>query len=142
MDDNYLHIRWETGYMTIVLDAFFPCSMEKLKKLLKVVELDWEHRNDLIEKLKVHFQERKAECETLHQDYGKQYFDAKQRTADLTRLVENRKHPNGLPLKRDEWEQANKDLKRSKADVTNYLTRAKAYKRNIERFERHIELVS
>lgn len=41
-----LYIRWDTGNMTINLDRFFPCSQRKLKKLLKVVELDTPPRSD------------------------------------------------------------------------------------------------
>ena len=55
MDDKCLHIKWEKGRMTIILERFFPTSQIKLKKLLKVIELDWENQG----KLKVYFQEKK-----------------------------------------------------------------------------------
>lgn len=58
MEDGVLLIRWETGHMNIILDTFFPCSMDRFKKLLKVVDLDWEHADTLKEKLKVYFQEQ------------------------------------------------------------------------------------
>lgn len=34
-------IRWETGYMTINPDAFFPTSAARIRKLLRVVALDF-----------------------------------------------------------------------------------------------------
>ena len=40
-------IRWETGYMTINPDAFFPTSTARIRKLLRVVALDFE-RQDVI----------------------------------------------------------------------------------------------
>lgn len=40
MEQGVLSIRWDTGYMDILLDPFFPCSMDKFKKLLKVIDLD------------------------------------------------------------------------------------------------------
>ena len=58
MDQGVLSIRWDTGHMDILLDAFFPCSMDKFKKLLKVIDLDWEHADTLKETLKVYFQEQ------------------------------------------------------------------------------------
>ena len=38
-------IRWETGYMTINPDAFFPTSAARIRKLLRVVALDFEHQD-------------------------------------------------------------------------------------------------
>ena len=40
-------IRWETGYMTINPDAFFPTSAARIRKLLRVVALDFEHQDDI-----------------------------------------------------------------------------------------------
>lgn len=40
-------IRWETGYMTINPDAFFPTSAVRIRKLLRVVALDLEHQDDI-----------------------------------------------------------------------------------------------
>lgn len=58
MMGQILYIKWETGYMNINLDVFFPCTKVKFNKLLKVIELDWAHRDELRETLKVYFQER------------------------------------------------------------------------------------
>lgn len=38
-------IRWETGHMTINPDAFFPTSAARIRKLLRVVALDFEHQD-------------------------------------------------------------------------------------------------
>lgn len=61
MDD--LHIKWETGRMVIHLENFFPTSQARLKKLVKIIRLDWQHSDELIEKLKVYFQEKIPESE-------------------------------------------------------------------------------
>lgn len=37
---NDLNIQWDTGHMTIHMNQFFPCSMTKLNKLLKIIDLD------------------------------------------------------------------------------------------------------
>lgn len=41
-----------TAHMVIDMDYFFPTSKVRLKKLLKVIALDWQHSDDLIEKKK------------------------------------------------------------------------------------------
>lgn len=46
-----LKIRYRYGQMTIILENFFPSSQKDLKKLLKVIELDWDHKDELIEQI-------------------------------------------------------------------------------------------
>ena len=46
------------GNMTIYLDKFFPCSLTKFKKLMKVVKMDFSHEEELKAKLKIYFQNR------------------------------------------------------------------------------------
>lgn len=56
-----LHIQYDNGRMVIHLDNFFPTSQARLKKLIKIIHLDWQHSDRLIERLKVYFQERISE---------------------------------------------------------------------------------
>ena len=60
--ENIMYIKWDTGHMNIVLQNFFPCSVAKFKKLLKVIALDWENCDKLTEELKVYFQNQVVEC--------------------------------------------------------------------------------
>lgn len=59
---NTLNITWNfgKGRMQILLDKFFPSTKKDLKKLLKIISLDWEHETELKENLKVYFQEQKT----------------------------------------------------------------------------------
>lgn len=42
-----IKIRWETGHMEINPDVFFPTSTARIRKLLRVVALDFPHQDDL-----------------------------------------------------------------------------------------------
>lgn len=42
-----IKIRWETGHMEISPDVFFPTSTARIRKLLRVVALDFEHQDDI-----------------------------------------------------------------------------------------------
>lgn len=44
-----IQIKYDNGQMNIHMDAFFPTSQARLKKLLKIVDLDFEHRNDIVQ---------------------------------------------------------------------------------------------
>jgi len=138
---NDLYIRWNTGEMLIHLDNFFPTSQVQLRKLLKVIELDWEHETELKEKLKVYFQNKKPECEALFKEHGKKYLDTRQKIADATRLIEDQKHPNGLPVSKDELKQAKEDLKKHRAAEKSLLCSTKRYKREAEQFSKYLDFV-
>ena len=137
--NNDLYIKWETGHINIHMDFFFPCSQQRFKKLLKVIALDWQHEDELKETLKVYFQNRIADLTELWKENSKKYYDNKQKAADTTSLIESRKHPNGLPVSKDELKQAKADLKEYKAAYNKALSDAKANKRFKEQFEKYLE---
>ena len=140
MMDN-LYIEWETGHMNIHMDFFFPCSIQRFKKLLKIIELDWQHEEEeeLKEKLKVHFQNRISALMDLWKENSRKYYDFKQKAADTTSLIESRKHPNGLPVSKDELKQAKIDLKEYTVAYKKALADAKRNKRFKEQFEKYLE---
>lgn len=137
--NNNLYIKWETGYMNIHMDFFFPCSQQRFKKLLKVIALDWLHEDELKKTLKVYFQNRIADLVELRKENGKKYFDFKQKAADTQRMIQNRKHPNGVSLSKEELKQARADLKEYKAAYNKALSDAKTNKRFKEQFEKYLE---
>lgn len=138
---NDLYIEWETGHMNIHMDFFFPCSIQKFKKLLKIIELDWQHEDELKETLKVYFQNRIPDfVESWKENSGK-YYDFKQKEADTTHLIESQKHPNGLPVSKDELKQAKANLRKYKAAWKKALLAAKSNKRFKEQFEKYLELL-
>ena len=136
---NDLYIEWETGHMNIHMDFFFPCNIQRFKKLMKIIELDWQHEEELKEKLKVHFQNRISALVNLWKENSRKYYDFKQKAADTTSLIASRKHPNGLPVSKDELKQAKTDLKEYTAAYKKALTDAKRNKRFKEQFEKYLE---
>lgn len=136
---NDLYIEWETGHMNIHMDLFFPCSIQRFKKLLKIVELDWQHEKELKEKLRVHFQNRISVLVDLWKENSRKYYDFKQKAADTTSLIESRKYPNGLPVSKDELKRAKADLKEYTAAHKKALVDAKRNKRFKEQFEKYLE---
>lgn len=139
MDD--LYIQWETGHMILHMDCFFPCGIQKFKKVLKVIELDWQHEAELKETLKVYFQNRIPALMELWKENSKKYYDFKQKEADTTHLIESRKPPNGLPIAKDELKQAKADLRKYKAAWKKALSDAKSNKQFKEQFERYLKLL-
>lgn len=141
MDDLKITYNDGHGQMIIHMNFFFPCSQERFKKLLKIIDLDWQHKEQHIENLKVHFQKRIADLSDLRKENGKIYFDNKQKAADTQTLIDSRKHPNGLPVSKDELKQARADLKEYKATAKKALSDANQNLKFKQRFEKYLELL-
>lgn len=49
MDQKIINITFHQGmgHMTVVLDAFFPTDATRLRKLLSIIDEDYEHRDEL-----------------------------------------------------------------------------------------------
>ena len=106
-----INITYNSGYgnMTLYLPEFFPCTAKELNFLLKnVIELDYDHRDQIREDLKKYFKEAAEQEESLYKDFGKEYLDLLQKIADTKQLIKNKKLPNGLPLD-DEAVKSEKD---------------------------------
>lgn len=140
--NNDLYIKWETGYMNIHMDFFFPCSQQRFKKLLKVIALDWQHEDELKETLKVYFQNRIAALVELWKSNSKKYYDYRQKAADTKEQIDSGKHPNGLPLSKEEMKQAKADFRAYTAAYQKALADGKQNKRFKERFEKYLELMN
>ena len=100
--ENIMYVKWDTGHMNIVLQNFFPCSVAKFKKLLKVIALDWENCDRLIEDLKVYFQNQITVCGETAKQSAQDYSRLKTQVSDLEVMVKTRKKPVGVYLTQPE----------------------------------------
>jgi hypothetical protein len=123
------------------MDFFFPCSQQRFKKLLKVIALDWQHEDELKETLKVYFQNRIADLVELRKENGKKYFDFKQKAADTQRMIQSRKHPNGVSLSKEELKQARVDLQEYTFSYKKALSDANSNLKFKEKIEKHLEFL-
>jgi hypothetical protein len=123
------------------MDFFFPCSQQRFKKLLKVIALDWQHEDELKETLKVYFQNRIADLVELRKENGKKYFDFKQKAADTQRMIQSRKHPNGVSLSKEELKQARADLQEYTFSYKKALSDANSNLKFKEKIEKHLEFL-
>lgn len=56
-----IHIQWDTGYMNINPDKFFPCTLDTLKDLKKKVINISHNREEVIGQIRDHLRERVKE---------------------------------------------------------------------------------
>lgn len=129
--------------MTINIDNFFPCSQARFNKLFKIVcQFSW--LNDvqrLPEQLNQHFTEQIQDNEITKAGYAKRHFRQMQAHADYRDMVESGKHPNGIPLTKEEL----KDFKKRMVDAGHwakqYLCETKKIDREISALKKNLEML-
>ena len=84
-------IRWETGYMTINPDAFFPTSAARIRKLLRVVALDFEHQDVIRMQLAGACESRAQEILDGRKSLANEAVNHHQKAADLEPQIETAK---------------------------------------------------
>lgn len=71
------------GHMTVVLDKFFPTDATRLRKLLKVIDEDYEHRDELRAAIVQHCGRRAQEALDGRKDLANRAADMHTRAAEL-----------------------------------------------------------
>lgn len=138
---NDLEIKYENGQMTIHMDAFFPTSQARLKKLLKVVDLDFEHQEDHIKQMNDFFNDKLVELEDKKTSSGKKALEYKQKIADTERIVKDKKKPSGVRLTKEELDKAKEDLQHFKNVYAASLSDFNKSIRQKEQFLKHKEIL-
>lgn len=136
-----LKITYSNGKMIIRMNTFFPTSQARFKKLLKVIDLDFAHRDEHIQTLEQYFNEKVQELEEKRISSGKKVLDYKQKVVDITTIIKDRKHPNGVRLTKEELEQAKEDQKHFKAVQAGCTSEFNRCIRQKEQFLKHLEIL-
>lgn len=118
---NELHIEYDSGYMDIHLDAFFPTSQARLRKLLKVVKLDQRHYEGLIETMRAYFQKEQAICKEHQIECTVEWAKSKQKLADA---------------------ESPEELRTLQTEVRAKLAALQHCRQRAETFTKHLELLN
>lgn len=137
-----LRIKYDRGKMVVILNNFFPTSRTRLKKLLKVIDLDYEHKDELIEHLKQFFSEQIPVYKAEFESNGKKYLEYKQLSADTGRMVKSKKRPSGVGLSEEELKQEKERLKTYKEAAKKYLSAAKKFQRGQKQYSELLEYLT
>ena len=136
-----IQIKYDNGQMNIHMDAFFPTSQARLKKLLKVVDLDFEHRDEIIQTMQQFFQDKVKELEEKRTSSGKKAVEYKQKIADTGAIIESKKHPNGVKLTKDELADIKEQNKHFKAVYAGCISNFNRSIRQKDLFLKHLEIL-
>lgn len=133
MTDIHLTYNAGNGRMTIHCDNFFPTSQNKFRQLLKVVDMDFDHRDDILNSIMQFL--KKAERDSLEEktSLSHEYWKEHQKMCDLQHLIDDGRFPNGLPLKKDDRKKVKEDLKEQKKVVNSLEQQVKSADRKAKK---------
>ena len=137
-----LRIEYDRGKMVVILNNFFPTSRARLKKLLKVIDLDYEHSDELIEQLKQFFSEQIPVYKAEFESNGRKYLEYQQLSADTGRMVKSKKRPSGVRLSDEELKQEKERLNTYKEAAKKYLGAAKKFQRGHKQYTELLEYLT
>lgn len=134
-----IKIDYGKGHMIIRCDYFFPTSQAKLRKLLKIIEMDYASCVAISKSICDYLESRINENVGVMERIRKVFPGLHQKMCDTERLIESRKYPNGIPLTKQEWKDAKEQLKILKSqvqskerDFTNAKNQNKKLQDNLE----------
>lgn len=85
---------------------------------MKTIDLDWEHKDDILKQMMQFLKDLEAEMEQKKQEIKSEYSKEFQRMKDLKDLISDCRHPNGLPISKVEMKTAKADLKEQKKELS------------------------
>lgn len=138
---DILRIEWNgsKGFMEIYPDKFFPCTVEKAKKLFKLID-QW-CSDETIAELDAYLHTQKDKAFEQMKSDVKDYGNARQRVSDLQTIIADGKHPNGVRVTTVELLQLKDDLKEAKRTKCALYNSSRSLKTKVERYNRNIELL-
>jgi len=150
--DEILKIRYRHGEMTIILENFFPSSQKNLKKLLKVIELDWDHKDELIEQITTWISEHVQMYEQMAKEYANKYVDIRPKALEMGEKVQKmesyldsiaawKKTPEDKKLK-ERFKESNAEYRHLKNKEHIYHSAFTKYHRKKEGLQKNLKLLT
>lgn len=150
--DEIITIRYRHGEMTIRLEEFFPSSQKDLKKLLKVIELDWDHKDELIEQATTWIGEHIQRYEQMAKEYANKYVDIRPKVREMGEKVQGmesyldsiaawKKTPEYKKLK-ERFKESNAEYRHLKNKEHSYHSDFTKYHRKKECLQKNLKLLT
>lgn len=138
---NVIQITWNKGTMIVNQNKFFPTSSVRIKKLKKILDMDWKNQEYIQNCMIEHLEERIKSCELAKKKNSEKYFQYMQEKADLKQMVTSKKHPNRIPLTKEEIARCRVDLKNATAIASSQLSCANKNQSMMDKCQKNLEQI-
>jgi hypothetical protein len=134
-------IDWGSGRMYVYLGLFFPTTDKKIRALIKIIHLDWEHEEQLISNILEFLDEEIPRLEDLKKKNAEKFFNAHQEVYDCEQRVSTGKAPNGVRLTNSEWMYFRKKLAYWKGSVRQHERDFNRCEKRLKKIKKNIQLI-
>ena len=138
-----VHVTYNSGmgHMTINCEHFFPASQNKLKQMLKIVDLDYEHREQILQDFHSYLVESEQELKGFLPKIAEKYSISRTKFKEMQENVQYCRKSNGVPYTKDELKQAKEDLKEMKKEVSSLENDFKSVQKRMQKTKVNAEIV-
>jgi hypothetical protein len=84
-------IKYPNGSMTVNMEKFFPASKRDCKRLLSIVEMDLNHRDEIIESIRSWMTKESDLCFQAAKEYANRYVDIKPKIRETEEKIQSMK---------------------------------------------------
>lgn len=127
------------GHMTIVVAKFFPTSKARIDKLKKIIDMDWEHREQVWVDIRERLKEVLPELETEKKKEAHTFFHYNEEVVWLKNRLKDKTSPQGVKLTKEQLEEYREKKKRfgeiarkAKSDFNRIQKQIEQVKQNLE----------
>lgn len=58
-----IFVKWDMGDMTLDIEQFFPTTQTKVKKLVKIIKLDWQEGENTLKYIRLYLENEAAQVQ-------------------------------------------------------------------------------
>lgn len=138
--DDVITIAYPNGEMQVCLSEFFR-QKPPMTKLLKVVELDFQNRDNHYDDILSFLRSEIETFECLILNYKIKAPEYHQKAVDAFKMLESGKHPNGVPLSKEELENVKESYQRFKWNEKETVRSFKCCTEKKKQFQKYIETI-
>lgn len=145
-------IKYPNGCIKINLEKFFPSTPGKIKKIIKIVDMDWEHSEDIRRTISKWMRAEIGLCEEMAKGYAKKYLDMRPKVREAeAKLRKKEEYLKSIASWKDtaEYKEAKQELKEIKHEFggfkileRSYNSSFKQYQSRKEKLQKNLEVVS
>lgn len=93
-----IFVKWDTGDLTLDIEQFFPTSQARVKKLVKIVKLDWQDGEGTLEYIRCYLEGEAAQVRSklswMVPKFKAILYDPK----EIKQINKLKKWPDGTPV--------------------------------------------
>ena len=130
------------GHMTIVVAKFFPTSKVRIDKLKKVIDLDWEHSEQIWVDIRERLKELIPELEADKQKEAHTFHHYNEEVAWLKNRLKDKTSPQGVKLTKEQLEEYREKKKRFGEIARNAKSDFNRIQRQIEQVKQNLEYMA